>query len=133
MPLEAVLALVVAAILAACLLQFFGRYFLSYVVTEESVKIVLFRFLTVLRIEYRDIAGVELLSFKDSLWPSLAWRFGNRLFFKEVVVIEKRKGIFSRVIITPDNAREFVAQMSRNLRDGRNWAARPGGSTQQIP
>ena len=87
---------------------------MNYRLTDESVKILLLGFVPLLNIKYGDIAAVELLSFSDSLRPSYARRFGNRLFAKEAVVIRKKKiGIFYGTIVTPGDPRQFIADVNK--------------------
>jgi len=106
----------VTTVLMFCLGQFLGRYVLSYRTADDSVQIILFGVISILKVPYRDIASVEILTFKNTLRPSLAWRFGNRLVTKDAVLIRKRKyDIFYKIIITPDNAALFASEVNRRL------------------
>ena len=106
----------VTTVLACCLAQFLGRYVINYRMTDDSLQIMLLGVIPILKVLYRDIASAEILPFKKSLRPSLAWRFGNRIVVKEGVLIRKRRyGIFHKFVITPDNAVLFVSEMNRRL------------------
>ena len=106
----------VTTVLMICLGQFLGRYVLSYRMADDSVQIILFGVISILKVPYCDIASVEILTFKNALRPSLAWRFGNRVVTKNAVLIRKRKyAIFYKIIITPDNAVLFASEVNRRL------------------
>ena len=110
----------ITTVLMFCLGQFLGRYVLSYRMADDSVQIILFGVIAILKVPYRDIASVELLTFKNTLRPSLAWRFGNRLLTKDAVLIRKRKyAIFYKIIITPDNAAAFASEVNRRAATAR--------------
>ena len=106
----------VTTVLMLCLGQFLGRYVLRYRMADDSVQIILFGAIAILKVPYRDIASVEILTFKSTLRPSLAWRFGNRLLTNDAVLIRNRKyALFYKIIITPDDSAMFVSEVNRRL------------------
>jgi len=112
---EIALAFATMVILLGCSVQLFGRYILNYHLTEESLKIVLFGFISVLSVPYRDIAIVQLASFRDAINPWSSWRFGNRIVGTGVLIKKKKFGIFYRLIVTPDDPARFVSDVARRL------------------
>jgi len=93
-----------------CLVQWLGRYIISYQLSDHGIAIRLFGKMRILRIKYSDIDAIETMSFSESFRPSYAWRFGNRVFGEGVSIRKKRYGLFYRVIITPDNPSQFVSE-----------------------
>ena len=63
-------------------------------------------------IKIRDIQEVRRFELKDIL--SGGQIFGN-FFIKEGVIVVLRKGIFRKIFITPENADEFVQQLSKKV------------------
>jgi hypothetical protein len=111
---EIALAFAIMAVLS-CTVQLFGRYILNYHLTEESLKIVLFGFISVLSVPYRDIAIVQLATFRDVINPWSSWRFGNRIVGTGVLIKKKKFGILYKLIVTPDDPTRFVSDVARRL------------------
>ncbi len=99
------------ALLQTCL-----RYVYNYDIKGDCVRVVLFRLVPLMTIRISDIREIKE-SPPIELWkPTPALKFGNRLW-GACVLIHKKRGLIRRVVITPDNAYEFVEQVKRIERE----------------
>src|ERR1700674_331758 len=106
-------ALVIVVTLVVCAAQWLGPYIINYRLNEEGLKIVFLGFIRLVKIRYRDIAKVEILTFKETLL-SVAWRFGNRVFVNRAILItQNRFSIFYQILFSPNNFDEFVSELNR--------------------
>jgi hypothetical protein len=89
------------------------RQICDYRIRNNSIEIIVFRGLPVWRIPFDNIESVDVKSWKDlSLNPSTI-RLGNRLAGR-YLLIEKKRGLFRYVAITPGNAEEFASKIPVN-------------------
>ena len=93
--------------------QAFGRYLYSYTISKDSIRVVLFGKIPLFRIPFSNIAEIRKISFKEALidieyFSTL--RFGNRIW-GDGVLIRRKEGFFKIIVITPDNADEFISKI----------------------
>ena len=104
---QVLVAITIAALVAGALAQLFLRYVYGYDIKGGHIRFLLFRSVPLFGIRISEIREIRECS-GGGLWkPSLALRFGNRLW-GDCVVIQKKSGLFRSVIITPDNPEEFI-------------------------
>ena len=113
----------ILAILLGCTVQFLGRFIMTYRLGEEAVKVQLFNLITVVKIRYHTISSIELLEFRESYWPTVGWRFANRIIYKKAVLISRCKIIFCRFLITPDDPDSFASELSIKVAVSRSPSA----------
>ena len=99
-------------VLMLFLVQTTGRYFYNYRIGRSGIDFLILGAFSSMRIGFRNIAEIKVASFEDLLFPWKLGTFfavsaGNRVF-GEIVLIRKRKGFSRVVLITPDNAEDFV-------------------------
>ncbi len=93
--------------------QFGMRYVLTYRLTDEDVRAVLFGVVPVSLRKYQFITEVHTLS---PLEFTLAWRVPNRLMgHGGVIVFSKDSFFFGAVLYTPDNAEGFARELRRRV------------------
>jgi hypothetical protein len=95
------------------------RYILTYRLTDTSVLIVLFGLLPVFRVRYDSIEEVKMIPFSE-FWKAAfkyqhVLKFGNRILGGGVLIRRKRK---FPVMISPDDAEEFVREVRRRTYQG---------------
>jgi hypothetical protein len=107
-----IVGLTVVGTVTIVLFQTCLRYVYSYDIKDDNVRIVLFRLVPLMTIRISNIREIKE-SPPMELWkPTFALKFGNRLW-GECVVICKKRGFIRRIVITPDNAREFVEDVKQ--------------------
>jgi len=105
----------IAGLLATALAQLFLRYVYGYDIRDGRVRFLLFRSVPLFGIPISEIWEVRECSGRDLWKPGFALRFGNRLW-GNCVMIQKKSGLFRSVIITPDNAQEFIERIQEAKR-----------------
>jgi len=86
--------------------QLIGPRLVKYRITNEAIELVLVGNMCIWRCSFDDISDVRLISFLEMMvTPYL--HLMNRPFARYVFV-RKRRGILRGVVITPDNAENFV-------------------------
>jgi hypothetical protein len=109
------------AIAMFVLSQMFLRYVYNYDVKGDRVRVVLFRLIPCMTIRITDIREIEERSPLE-LWKlTPVLKFGNRLW-GDCVLIQKKRGLIRSIVITPDNAHEFVERIREIERQQRNTA-----------
>lgn len=108
--------LFIASILIA---QYLLRFLYNYKITDKYVDVRLIGFIPFVRIKLKKIVNAKIIPFKDTYKFNIKeiftiFRCGNRLWGKEAVLIEKEKGIFKLILITPDKPQEFVKHILDN-------------------
>jgi type IV secretory pathway VirB6-like protein len=102
-----VTGLVIVGIATIVLLQLFLRYIYDYEIKGDQVRVLLFRVVPVMTIAISNIREIKECP-PIELWkPTFVLKFGNRLW-GDCVLIRKNRGLLRSVVITPDNAHEFV-------------------------
>lgn len=105
-------------VLIGLLIQVIGRYIYNYRIGPSGIVFLFLMFFPTTRIGFRNIAEIKVVSYREcSSWNRdmfFALRAGNRIFGK-IVLIRKRKGFRRVVLITPDNAEEFVRIVREKL------------------
>lgn len=91
------------------------RLLIRYALADRELR-VRFVGLTVVRIPYEQIEEVETAGFWDVLFPRTRATFngiraGNRIFFREAVVVRRAEGLRRFVIVTPDAPPAFAAEL----------------------
>lgn len=93
----------------------FGQYIYDYRIKGKKVEIVLFGKIPFLRIPIKDILEVREVSLKETLSPDFTTlRLGNR-FFGSIVEIQRKDSFFKRILITPENSKEFIQDINREI------------------
>ncbi len=115
------------------LCQYTLRYIYSYRIKNEQIQIILFGVIPIRRIPIADIQSVEKyrLSIKTLLWlrnffmiPTFTERWRNRVLGDAILI--NKHGLTSHVIISPDNAEEFLSVLLGKLRDLNDGEKRKG-------
>jgi hypothetical protein len=122
---QILLAVSFLTLLVGSFFQFLYRYIASYRLTETSIQFVMFRVVPVMRIRYADIAEIREVSWRQilivQLRELLRLRFplglGNRVIGRAVQV-QKRRGVFRAIFITPDDVPAFLQQVRQHLLAG---------------
>ncbi len=86
--------------------QFLGPRCGKYRITDDSLEFVMFGRFRVWRSSFKDVADIRPVSFFE-MQKVLAIGLMNRPF-AQYVLVETRRGIVRRVVITPDHPQEFV-------------------------
>ncbi|MGO9134505.1 MAG: hypothetical protein ACLP8A_10730 [Methylovirgula sp.] len=83
------------------------RLLYDYRINGEAIEVRLFHRLPICRVPIADISEVSKTSWRQLGMDTVALRFGNRVF-GPCVLIQKSKGKFRRVVITPADADAFI-------------------------
>ena len=109
----------VAVVMIVVLFYQFGlRYVLTYRLTDEDVRAVLFGIVPLSVRKYRFITEVHTTSFLEGDFFTLAWRVPNRLITARVVTIFSRGSeslFFGAVLYTPDDPEGFARELRRRV------------------
>jgi len=97
---------------AGLILQYGLRCLYGYNISRNGLEFKVFRLLVVKTIPFKEIVSAEVLPpVKVFPWTSFkmffALRLGNRIW-GDFVLIERDRGIFRRIILTPENGSEFI-------------------------
>jgi hypothetical protein len=106
--------------------QFGMRYVLTYCLTDEDVRAVLFVVAPVSVMRYEFIEGVKTISALEALFR-VAWRAQSKVVGRAVMI--RGRGFFP-VLITPDAAEGFAREVRRraNKQTGQlplGWSGHP--------
>lgn len=93
-----------------CLMIFLLRYIYSYRIRGLFFEIVIFHFIPIYRLHVKNIESVSIVSWVELGVGGATVRAGNRLA-RHGVLIRKRRGIFRRIAITPENPAGFVEKL----------------------
>ena len=123
--------LFLAAALTAA--QFGLRVLIRYVLGDRELRVV-FVGLTVVRVPYEQIEDVGTARFWDLLIPHTRATFngiraGNRIFFREAVVVRRAGGMRKFVIMTPDRPPAFAAELKTRASRAKRMSGEPSGMT----
>jgi hypothetical protein len=102
----AVLGFALVLVAVACGLHFIY----GYRVTDRAVEVLLFHALPICRVPLHDIADIRTVHRNQLMFDLFAFRFGNR-FARHLILIQKRRGWFRRIVITPPDLDEFIEQV----------------------
>ena len=98
--------------------QYGLRYIVHYRLEDAEIKIVSFGF-RLARIRYNNIAIIKKITTKEAYTEYLpylgAWRSINRVWGSFIFIQQKGGFINKNVLITPDNADEFIAEVKKHL------------------
>ena len=110
------IVLVVAAIAVVYLVyhQFGLRYTLTYRLTDEDVRAVLFGVVALSVRRYQSITAVRTTSFFERYF-TLAWRVPNRLTGRGVMIFSKGSLFWGAVFYTPDDPEGFARELRRRV------------------
>lgn len=86
------------------------RFVYDYRIENRAIEIVLFHLVPIYRLPFEDIELIRKTSWSELGVGGITIRFGNR-FAGQCVLIQKRNGWFRRIVITPNNADEFIGQV----------------------
>ncbi len=97
---------------AGLVLQYGLRYLYGYNISQTGLEIKVLNLFIVKTISFEEIISAEILPPSRVFpWTSLkmffALRLGNRLW-GNFVLIERNRGVFRQIILTPDNASKFI-------------------------
>lgn len=111
----AALSIVLFLAAVAMAAQFGLRVLIRYALGDRELR-VRFVGLTVVRVPYDTIEEVATARFWDILLPRTRAAFngiraGNRIFFREAVVVKRAAGVRKFIIMTPDAPPEFAADL----------------------
>ena len=107
---------VVLVVLVLLLYQLGMRYVLTYRLTDEDVRAVLFGVVPVSIRRYRFITEVHTSSFFEGEFINLAWRVPNRLITgRWVTIFSKGSLLWGAVVYTPDDPEGFARELRRRV------------------
>jgi hypothetical protein len=93
----------------------FGR-FISYPITNNKIKLVLFNFLPIEWVSLKNIKEIkvwESVDYKHLFYYSRRWE--NR-FYGNYIIIEREDWMFFRfIILSPENPAQFIAEVKNRL------------------
>jgi hypothetical protein len=106
-----------ALALAILVVQFGLRHIYSYDIKNGAIRVVLFYAIPVFRIPLSEVVQVTR-SPPRGLWlnPWYALRLGNRIF-GGVILVQKQRGSFKSIVITPDDPDLFIDQYNQAKRE----------------
>jgi hypothetical protein len=97
---------------------FIAFFFFSirYRIKNNRVEFLHWWVFPVHRVRFDNIRDLRVIP-RNECWfgPWGAFRYGNKLFPKKIVVIEKKKGVFKTILLTPDNPEEFVNEIKKSF------------------
>lgn len=115
----AIISIITFLVVIGIAAQFGLRLIIRYDAGDRELRI---RFvgITVVRVPYQQITGVTKVRFLDVLIPRSGATFngiraGNRIVFREAVVVERTEGMRKFVILTPDVPSAFVAELKERI------------------
>jgi hypothetical protein len=110
------MSFVVLVVLVLLVYQVGMRYALTYRLTDEDVRAVLFGVVPVSIRRYRIITEVHTTSFLEGDFFTLAWRVPNRLITGRAVVIFSKGSLFwGAVSYTPEDPEAFARELRRRV------------------
>lgn len=101
----------------ALVFQYVAHYIYDYKTQGRSVCILLFKKIPLSQIAFENIAEIRKISYKEAVFGKetlMALRLGNRIW-GDIILIRKKKGIIKTILITPDNATQFLQQVKSHL------------------
>lgn len=116
-----ILGFAVVGAITIVLLQVCLRYVYSYDIRDGDIRIVLFRFVPLMKIRISNVQEIKERPPMELWKPTVALKFGNRLWGACVLICKKR-GFIRRIVITPDNAHEFVERVRQAERERQSAA-----------
>jgi hypothetical protein len=96
------------------------RYTLTYRLTDEDVRAVLFGVVALSVRRYQSITEVRTTSFFEGYF-TLAWRVPNRLTGRGVLIFSKGSLFWGAVLYTPDDPEEFARELRRRVYQATGW------------
>jgi hypothetical protein len=100
-------ASILGAAIVFCAMAYILRFVYDYRVKNNSIEFVLFRALPFYRIPVDNIDSIQKTSWLRLGIGGFTLRFGNRVF-GTCVLVHKQRGLFRRIVITPEDADKFV-------------------------
>lgn len=125
-----------SAITLIFLMQYLGPFILYYKIGEKSFKIYFLSIVKIGEIKFTDIHEARIINIKtifliifslNDLMISYVNRpFGSCLFkpFGEYVLLQKKKGFFKRILISPEQPEQFLKLVQQKME---------GDSTIELP
>ena len=93
--------------------QFVGPMCEKYILTNDSLQFVMFGQIKVWKCPFFDIIEISQLSFLNMLFiPGLHLMTKP---FARYILIRRRRAIFRYIVITPDNADQFIHIVRRKM------------------
>ena len=112
----ATVSILLLFIFGLLVVQFTYRFVLTYSVTENHVRI---RFLgiPISTIPYDHIRNVKLIRVRSAylMNPFTTWSYGNRLWFREAVLIVKKYALIRNIILTPSRPHQVVGEIQSRI------------------
>jgi hypothetical protein len=96
------------ACIILCLMAFSLRFVYDYRIEDRTIRFRLFNLIPIYSLSVDDIQTIQKISWRQAGIGGTTLRLGNRLFSLTGVLIQKRKGIFRKMVITPENPDEFI-------------------------
>jgi len=93
--------------------KFLFQYVYDVRLGAAAVEIIIFKRLVILSIPYEEIVGVERVSFVQAIF-SFALGLVNRPF-GEYFLLRRTRGIFRRILVTPNRSDEFYNTLMKQL------------------
>ena len=86
----------------------------------------LFGVVRVASIRLEEVSSIRMG--EDEAWNLLYWRLVNRPLLREYVVLEKRRGLVRRAILTPSDPARFIEEVASEARSGQGGRNGDGDS-----
>jgi hypothetical protein len=109
-----VITFLIIVLLMYIVYEFGMRYVLTYRLTDEDVRAVLFGVVPVSVRRYRFITEVHATSFLEGQF-SLAWPVANRLTGRGVLAFSQGSLFWGAVRYTPDDPEGFARELRRRV------------------
>ena len=109
-----VITVLIVAVLMYVVYELGMRYVLTYRLTDEDVRAVLFGVVPVSIRRYRFVTEVHTTSFFEGQF-TLAWRVPNRLTGRGVMIFSKGSLFWGAVFYTPDDPEAFARELRRRV------------------
>jgi hypothetical protein len=110
------IAFLIIVLLLCVAYQFGMRCVLSYRLTDEDVRAVLFGVVPVSVRKYRFITEVHTTTFFEGEFITLAWRVPNKLITGRGVMIFSKGSLFwGAVLYTPDDPEGLARELRRRV------------------
>lgn len=89
------------------------RFLFKYEITEKNIRILLFRFIPIYKIQFSKIEKTYIARFHEVfLIPGLHFL---RLPFRKTIVIEMRDTMIKFAFLTPDDPDAFISEIKKHL------------------
>ena len=101
-------ATALVALVVLCL-----RFIYDYRINDRAIEVLLFRLIPLYRLPFDNIESIKKISLREAGLGGFTIRLGNRIMGARLLITKKR-GLFKKIIITPDKIDEFINELERS-------------------